>query len=219
MKEVIIFLNLLNLLISLLNLQGRENSKNFLARTKRGNKSCRKPFLPMPFWPGWKMFRGYGLPMNRKCNPERTPRARGFTVVELIITLAVLSTIMLIAFPSFQRMAINGNLRSAARDLIADFNNLKQRAMEENTQYVLTFSTGTNTYTCPGLPNGGKSPANIASGIRIASASFGGGNTVTFFTRGTLNLGGSVVLANGRGSTATITCNQAGRTYVQFIMQ
>lgn len=89
--------------------------------------------------------------------------------------------------------------------------------MAENTTFDLTFDVGSNTYTvnpASGLPNGGKSPASIARDIHLTPATTFG--TVTFNTRGTLSQTRNVVLTNIRGSTATITCNLSGRTYVQF---
>lgn len=168
----------------------------------------------------------YDLRMNGKYTPKRNPKARGFTIVELIIAMVVLAILIMIAIPNFHRLAINGNLKTAARDLIADLNALRENAMANNTQCIrpltgecfdLTFNLGNNTYTvnpASGLPNGGKSPASIASDIHLTA-----GTAVTFLTRGTLSQGGSVVLTNSRGSTATITFNLSGRTYVQFYWQ
>ena len=161
------------------------------------------------------MLMKYDLRMNGKYTLKRNSKARGFTIVELIIAMVVLAILIMIAIPSFQRLAINGNLKTAARDLIADFNALRQKAMAENQQYDLTFNAN-NTYTvspASGLPNGVKSPASIASDIQITNAAPG---SLSFYTRGTLSQAGNVVLSNSRGSTATITYNLSGRTYVQF---
>jgi len=156
------------------------------------------------------------LRMNGKYTSPKNPEIKGFTILELMVTLGILAVVLTIAIPDFHRISSNGNLKTAARDLVADFNALKARAMAENTQYVLTFN-GDNTYMSPGLPNV-KSPASIAKDITFDPPNFGGGTTVTFSTRGTLTAG-SVVLRNSRGSTAQITCNLSGRTYVQFNMQ
>ena len=161
----------------------------------------------------------HDLLMSKKYAFKRNLKVKGFTLLELMITLGILAIVLTIAIPNFQRISINGNLRTAARDLIADFNALRAKAIAENTQYVLTFN-GDNTYTvnpASGLPNGGKSPASIARDITISGVPFAGG-PVTFSTRGTVSPGGNVVLTNSRGSTATITCNLSGRTYVQFTM-
>jgi prepilin-type N-terminal cleavage/methylation domain-containing protein len=147
--------------------------------------------------------------------------ARGFTVLELMVTVAIIGIVAGIAIPTFNRMAVNGNLRTAARDIMGDIANLKEGAMAQNTQYSMIFNTGTNSYTLPLLPGGTlatKSPASLGQGIQLTGVAFGAGSTITFLTRGTLSQGGNVVLTNSRGSTATITCNISGRTYVQFVM-
>ena len=144
--------------------------------------------------------------------------ARGFTIIELMITVVIIAIVAGIAYPSFSRMSVNGNLRTAARDIMSDIAGLKGRAMAENTAFSIIFDTGNNNYSFPGMASG-KSPASFGQGILLTQVAFGTGNTVSFLTRGTLSQGGNIVLTNSRGSTATITCNISGRTYVQFAMQ
>ena len=163
----------------------------------------------------------YDLRISRKYTSKRNQKSRGVTFIELLIAIVILGIVMAIAIPSFKRIVNNGNLKTAARDLIADFNALKGRAMAENTPFVLNFDVANNKYTVTpssGLPNGGKSPASISSDLAIQSTSSPPLN-VTVLTRGTLSQPGSVVLTNSRGSTATITFNLSGRSYVQFSMQ
>ncbi|MEA1935901.1 MAG: prepilin-type N-terminal cleavage/methylation domain-containing protein, partial [Thermodesulfobacteriota bacterium] len=57
---------------------------------------------------------------------------KGFTLVELMITVALIAIMALIAVPAFQRHAINANLKSATRDIASDFLLLKERAISEN---------------------------------------------------------------------------------------
>ena len=168
----------------------------------------------------------YGLWMKGKCAPKKCSKDHGFTIIEIVITLALLTIVMLIAIPNFHRISSNGNLKTAARDLIADFNALRERAMAENRAYTLTFNAN-NTYTYSALASGGnpavnvtKSPASIAGDIAFSAINLGGG-PVTFSTRGTITppAGGNVILANSRASTATISCNVAGRASVSFIWQ
>ena len=153
--------------------------------------------------------------------------ARGFTVTELIITVAIIAIVVGIGIPAFNRMAVNGNLRTAARDIMGDIANLKEGAMAYNQQLSIGFDTGANNYTLQRLPpnpdgtltNINKSPASFGQGVQLAAVNGFAGNTITFLTRGTLNSGGNIRLTNNRGSTATITCNISGRCYVQFNMQ
>jgi type II secretion system protein H len=144
-------------------------------------------------------------------------KAKGFTLVELIIVLALLAIVAAIASPSFQRMAINAGLRSAAKDIMSDFANLKARAVAENTPFQITFDMANNNYTFPGLANP-KSPRAFGN-ISITGVNFGGGSTINFQTRGTAAAGTVTLKENGRNSTATITVNITGRTWVAYTWQ
>ena len=144
---------------------------------------------------------------------------KGFTLVEAVIVILILSIVTAMAIPEFRKMAVNGNLKAAARDLMADFSTLKQRAMSENMLYKVEFkdSEDLNHYRIKqkdGTTVQIKTPA-IFGGTKIFSASFGSGKTITFQTRGPASAG-HVVLVNSRDSRATITVNFAGRTYVRF---
>jgi len=140
----------------------------------------------------------------------------GFTLIESAMVVGILIIVAAIALPGFRKMAINGNLKAAAREIMSDFSSLKQRAMSENTTFSVKFDVAQNNYQIQG---GGtnliKTPKYFAGDIMIATASFNVGSTIKFQTRGTTSFG-TVVLTNGRDSTATITTNIAGRTHVHF---
>jgi prepilin-type N-terminal cleavage/methylation domain-containing protein len=171
--------------------------------------------------------------------------AQGFSIIEMIVVVAILGIVCAIAIPSFQRYAVNGNLRSAARDIVSDFNALKGRAMAENREYRLTISgnqysiqacadgigpdgiwgTADDVATTPPCavwmsPPAGvitpKNPSSFSADIVLSPNS-----SYVFQTRGTViaTPAGSIGLANSRGSTANITVNAAGRTSAQFTMK
>ncbi|MDO9559543.1 MAG: type II secretion system protein [Syntrophales bacterium] len=157
--------------------------------------------------------------------------ARGFSLIELIIVIAligILSTVVVFAWQGFRD---NANLRTAARDIATDISSLKQRAVTEGIQYRITFSTSSNNYiieqgTAAGAPYTTlqtKTPTThgTGSGLSINSANFGiFGQELRFYPRGTI-LAGSVILTNSKNppSTATIKTTVTGRTHVQFAMQ
>ncbi len=143
--------------------------------------------------------------------------AKGFTLVELMVTLAIFATVLGIAYPSFQRFITNGSLRTAAGEVMADFALAKQRAIAENVDYTISFNLGNNQYTITaGMSSETKSLSPY--GITIQSAV----GPVSFQTRGTVDPEGGLTgltLVNSRGSKAMINWNIAGRAYVQFTMQ
>jgi len=159
-------------------------------------------------------------------NPRKRIRVdRGFTLTELLIILSLMTVVGLMALPSFQRMAINGNLKSAASDLASDFFNSRQRSMAENRMYQIPLNIAGNNYTLQQCNNTGtacggytitltKSLTSIAADISFDPV----GTTVADFfiqPRG-LATTGTIVLRNSRGSTATINVNATGRANVQF---
>jgi prepilin-type N-terminal cleavage/methylation domain-containing protein len=144
---------------------------------------------------------------------------QGFTLIECVIAITIISIVIAIAIPSFQKYAINGNLKAATRDITSDFSSLKGRAIAENTTFSITFNVANNNYLVQqgGVTIQTKTPAYFARDIRITGITFPG-STITFQTRGTASAG-TLNLINSRNSTAAITTNITGRTNVQFNMQ
>ena len=163
-----------------------------------------------------------------KNSRDRIKYEPGFTLTELIITICLLSIVGLIALPSYQRMAINGNLKSAAKDLASDFYNLRQRSMAENRMYRIPLDIASNNYTLRQCDNTGSAcggyTTTLTKNLTSVSADIifdaGGTTVVDFFLqpRGVVT-NGTIVLRNSRGSTATINVNATGRANVQYNLQ
>jgi prepilin-type N-terminal cleavage/methylation domain-containing protein len=152
---------------------------------------------------------------------KRTCISTGFSLIELMIVIALISIVSAFAVPTWQKYTANTNLKTAAREVMADLSNAKQRAVEENLKYSIKFNVAGNSYalsrTDTGVTLWTKELASFGNGILIDSVTFTG-SVVNFQKRGTASLG-SVVLRNGLGSKATITVTITGRTYVEFTMQ
>jgi type II secretion system protein H len=154
-------------------------------------------------------------------------KAKGFTLIELMIVLAIFGIMASIASFAWQRYVNNTNLRTAARELVTDIGNTKQRAVSEGLHYRMTITTGTpGNYTIEQWNSSNtalitviatKIPTANGAGLNIISTNHGG-NIIYFFPRGTTSWG-DVVLQNSRGSSATITSNSTGKAYVIFSMQ
>jgi prepilin-type N-terminal cleavage/methylation domain-containing protein len=158
---------------------------------------------------------------------------RGFTLIEALIVIFIIVTVTAIAIPQFQRMAVNGNLRSAARDIMGDFANLRERALSGdatlgNRMYRISLNPSAQSYqlqqctstgsSCPGWNTIQiKNFTSFGNGIGFIAGNTNPTN-YTFQTRGTIT-SGSIVLQNNRGSTATITVLTAGRIFVEFALQ
>jgi prepilin-type N-terminal cleavage/methylation domain-containing protein len=154
--------------------------------------------------------------MKRKGIPS------GFSMVEILVVIVLISIVTAMAVPAWQKYRDNTNLKTAAREVMADFYNARQRAVSENLDvYRLTFNVAGSQYALSRMDTGvtlwTKSLASIANGIVIDSVNFGG-FVVSLQKRGTVS-SGNLVLRNGLGSTAKVTVNITGRTYVEFAMR
>jgi len=157
-----------------------------------------------------------------------------FTILELLVIVGILAVVMSFGYPSFQRYYTNGHLRSAARSIVADFADQKQRAMTGDLAvrgvrvHRLALNLGANQYAlqrCTTTAN----PCFAWEDMQVKSLNEYGRDVVfdaartnppnvEFQTRGTVTPA-TIVLTNGRRSTATIQSNISGRTYVNFNMQ
>jgi type II secretion system protein H len=153
---------------------------------------------------------------------------KGFTLIETMIVLGIIGVVSAIALFGWRGYQDNANLRTAAREIMADIAICKKKAVSEGLQYRITFSLTLNNYqiergTASGTPYTTvqtKSPTvfGAGSGLAVNSANFAGAPLILFFTRGTISPG-TVVLRNRKGSLATITINFTGKTYAAFAMQ
>ena len=157
---------------------------------------------------------------------KNTDTPKGFTLVELMIVLALITIITSISIQAWQHYRINTNLRTASREIMADIINTKQRTISEKkpTSYSITFDKDNNSYSLSRTDTSGtvtlwtKSPASSGTGIIIQNVDFSGGSVINFQRRGTVTFG-TITLKNSINSTAAVTTQITGRAYVQYNLQ
>lgn len=77
-----------------------------------------------------------------------SPRPAGFTLLELVITVAVLAIALGIAVPSFQGITNRNRLTSVANEVVAAMQLTRMEAIRRNQRVVMCPST--NGTTCSG---------------------------------------------------------------------
>jgi len=157
---------------------------------------------------------------------------QGFTLLELLIVLAIISIVGVIASYNWNHYVRNADLRTLTREITSDIAKLKQYAARDELCYRISIYTASNgnKYTLERGNSGTcasaaftvletKSPSTLGlrDGLNITSTTYGG-DDIEFQTRGTITAG-SVVLSSSTGSNATITSNMTGKTYVTYNMR
>ena len=101
-------------------------------------------------------------------------QASGFTLVELMIVVAIIGILAAIAYPSYQQYVLRANRAEA------------QAVLTETAQFMERYFTTNGTYFDGGVPalamSGGVSPKQAAGGAIKYNISFSAGPTATAFT-------------------------------------
>lgn len=74
-------------------------------------------------------------------------KSRGFTLIELMVTIAVLAIIAMMAAPSFNNILIKQNMNKSARDLIAVFSEAKAKAVLERRSVTVKLNAAKDDTT------------------------------------------------------------------------
>jgi len=152
---------------------------------------------------------------------------KGFSLIELMIVIAIIGVVAGIAAPLFNGYRQNTNLKEAARDFSSDIALYRQRAVAENIRYKITFDQPANNYTVQKetasssgvyidlVPAVTKS-LGVYSQVIISDDPVPTVASITFSPRGTMGAGTITLKHTTRLSTATITTNITGRVYVTY---
>ena len=154
--------------------------------------------------------------------------ARGFTLVEIGIALAVVAILAVIAVPSYRDSVDKSRLRAAVDGLHADLQNARSATQQQKATVTAVFSTG--AAWCYGL-TAAKATCNCAQAdstqadycemrtvraadlknVTLSAAAFGSKASTSFEpVRGTADAG-SATFTSSRGKVATVAVTALGR--------
>jgi type IV fimbrial biogenesis protein FimT len=84
--------------------------------------------------------------LSRAGRPAAVRRrmSRGFTLVELMVTVAVAAILMAIAIPSFKTITVSNQLDAAANDVVNALNTARMQAIKRNADTQMCSNNASN---------------------------------------------------------------------------
>ena len=136
----------------------------------------------------------------------------GYSLVELMITVAIIAVLITIGYPSLMNALPNMRLKSAARELYSVLQSARMNAVKTNSTCSVVFDTvtgnGQYTINCGSLRT--VKLDDYGSGVTFGSISYSN-NTVSFSSRGLcISNNGSVTLKNQNNQTYKVTIFYSG---------
>ncbi len=77
--------------------------------------------------------------MKKKSGMGMNKRFGGFTMIEMMVVIAIIGVLSAIAVPSFLEYARNQRLSGAARQVYTDLMNARQQSVTENKKIIVQF--------------------------------------------------------------------------------
>ncbi|MCC5072315.1 MULTISPECIES: GspH/FimT family pseudopilin [Xanthomonas] len=137
-------------------------------------------------------------------------RSRGFTLIELMVTVAVLAIMAAIAYPSFQGVLRSNRVAAANNELMALLNLARSEAIRNGQGGGVCGSSG--GIVCDGVWSGGV----LAWGDTNANGALDSGEAVLRYSTGNPRLvvqgpaSGNVIAFDARGRRRAATDQQLG---------
>lgn len=135
----------------------------------------------------------------------------GFTLIELIVIIAIVAVFAAIAVPNFLSYMPKSRLNGAARQVMGDLMAARMKAVKENTTVTVTMVSNSDHEYKILTAGGEEKTINIQSNYRDVTI-VGSFTDISFYSRGTA-WGATITLTNSAGSKE-ITVAITGRVKI-----
>ncbi len=133
--------------------------------------------------------------------------ARGFTLVEILVTVALIGIISAIAIPDWGTLLPTFRLNGATRQVQSELHRIKMKAVNENVDFQLVYSDTANSYQVQ------RDGTLVETKVLPEGIELRGALTLEFTPRGTPNITSpvTVFLCNTKNEGKNIVVRATGR--------
>ena len=138
-------------------------------------------------------------------------RERGFSLIELMVTVLVFGLLIGFSIPSYQSYALTQKLRGTSENLVQTIQLQRSRAMATGQNVVINFNTSAPAaWTVMSGTSWGRN--TLPRGITYASAN---PTSLTVDRFGRMNTSGLVVFQNRTGTQDTVSIELSGLALIR----
>jgi type IV fimbrial biogenesis protein FimT len=145
---------------------------------------------------------------------------RGFTIVELLVTVSVIMIMAAAAVPLVQSTLARMRLRNAATSVSGIIQSTRYQAISNGYQYKLVFDKTGRTYQVSNDPSSSGTFTNVGSAVPYTGSTvdLAANTTVVFSPSGKVSFtsGSSPLVLTFNGNTGTITVSPYGNVNVTY---
>ncbi|WP_428624786.1 GspH/FimT family pseudopilin [Sedimenticola sp.] len=139
---------------------------------------------------------------------------RGFTLIELMVTVLVLAIVLTIGVPSFRQFIVNSRVTTQANLLVTSLNIARSEAINRSENVIVAATSGTNWHLGWTITTAGGTTLRTQGAFEGNSTLVGTATSLTYASTGFLSTGAgeSFDLCNSEATTERqITVVAGGR--------
>lgn len=129
---------------------------------------------------------------------QQTRSVNGFTLIEIMVVLSILTLLLVIIPPSYQGMIENTTLKTTTRELVSQLRLLRHNAVRQQTESQILLDLANKNYTANGIKKELDIPADAQIKLITAKKELHDYKTgaIRFYPDGSSS-GGQIILSHG----------------------